>query len=81
MFLDGTTSFEKGIDFALYFGGGRRFTVRDIQSRYGISYRQAHRLKGQVDRIIGLRPVGFGKTDLPGPEPFLWEFECAETKK
>ena len=77
IYLDGATPFGKGVDFALHFQG-KKFTIKDIQSRYGITYRHANRLKSQIDRIVGLKPVGFGKrTAETGPEPFLWEIDIS----
>lgn len=70
------TAFEKGVDFILHFSG-KKFTTKDIMKRYAVCYRQAVRIRNQADRVIGLKPAGFGKrTAACGPEPFLWEIKC-----
>ena len=68
MRLEGATPFEKGLDFITHFTD-KQFTTRDIQERYEISRRQADRIKGQVNRVIGLKPVGFAKDGAT----YLWE--------
>ena len=70
----GTTPFEKGMDFLLHFRG-KRFSLYDIMDRYQISYRQASRLRKQADRVIGLKPAGFTRKDSgsSNKDAFLWE--------